>query len=215
MPENIRKRNAVRSGPSKWFFFLTMLAFLMSGCANTSKTAGNIATGAGIDAMAGVPYAGAIGLAATAVEIFSKIGKPKIGNRTSKITEIVRSTPRPILDETNSKVITWKPEVYFDKVKNHVVKITLENATQTNLDYKVAYAIATKRFVLGDFGNGGQDTAKKNMDAWKDGKLVEVEYTGPNGVKVVIVSDKNDPGEVMTYEEWMARKNAANTPKIP
>jgi len=215
MPENIRMRNAVRSGPCKWLTLLIAISLIVSGCANTSNMAGNVATGAGIDAMAGVPYAGVIGLAATAVEIISKIGKPKVGEPSAKLKEIIMNSPWPILDESKTKVVGWKTDSRFDPVQKKVVNMTVENSPPTNLGYKAAYMIAMNRYVKGDFGDGGEDAVKKNLDAWRDGKLVEAEYAGPNGAKVVIVSDKNEPGEVMTYEEWMTRKNAANNPKIP
>lgn len=208
MFESIRMRNMVRSGPCRWITLLIVILLLESGCANTSKVAGNVATGAGIDAMAGVPYAGAIGLAATAVEVFSKIGKPEIGKKSPRIEEIIRNSPRPVLDETRRKVVSWKTEVYVDKTSKQVVKKTLENSPPENLGYKAAYAMAIYRYVNGDFGDGEGDAVKRNLEAWRDEKLVVAEYTGPNGAKVVIVSDKNEPGEVMTGEEWVARKNA-------
>jgi hypothetical protein len=190
---------------------MTAISFcIMLGCAgpNSSVTTTNIEKAAAIDS-AFVPGAAIIGvpmLAVDAVKYFANSGKPKLKKFSPQLLEITKSSPFPVFDETCTKVVQWLPSFYIDD-NGKRVKVTSETASQISRDYGVVLSVAGCRYRLGDFGDEGPEAVKKNLEAWRDGKLVVAEYNGPNGVKVVVVSDKNEPAEMMLPVEWEARKS--------
>jgi hypothetical protein len=183
--------------------------FLSSGCSgpNTGITAKNIETAAAIDS-AFVPGAAIIGAPPAVVDVvkyFAKMVKPTLTKLSPNLDEILKKSPRLVMDETYTKVVKWLPSAYIDGGKR--IRVTFDTAPQINLDYQIVHTVAGHRFRSGDFGDGGPDVVKKNLEAWHDGKLVVSEYNGPNGVKVVVVSDNNKPAEMMLPEEWEKRKS--------
>ena len=190
----------------KCLFLITIGASvsLIFGCAGHNMTAGNVATATAIDAAGGVPYAGVISLTATAVDIFANTGKPKWRNTSPGFSKKLKGAPFVMqMDSGYSKVIKWFPRRYKDGDK--IVVVPVESTPQEQLDYAIVRYIAANRFQSGDFGDGGPEAVQKNLEAWRDGKLVVAEYKGPNGVKVLAVSDKNEPAELMLPEEWTTR----------
>jgi len=176
------------------------------GCsgANKNVNADSVSKVAAVDALAGVPYAGYVSLAATAVDILSRTGKPSPKKISPKLLEILKHTACPVVDKTCTKVVKWHVGLYKENGK--VVRVPLEKSPQMNLDYAITHQIATCRYRAGDFGDGGPEVSKRNLEAWRDGKLLVAEYNGPNGVKLIAVSNHNEDGEMMLPEEWEERK---------
>ncbi len=172
---------------------------MLAGCAGPNSTARNVETAASINSLAGVPGAGWVGLAASAADIFSKVGKPTTGKPSEGILKHMRQSPQLLkLPNKEGKITTrWVTR----KDKDGRV-ISVENSPKESMAYTEAYIDATSRFLGGDFGDGGEAKVRANLEAWEKGGLVVAEYNDPNGTKVIIVSNHNDPGEAMLPTEW-------------
>lgn len=171
------------------------LSFL--GCANHNTAAGNVATGAAINSVAGVPGAGVISLLATAVELISQYGRPSVGSASPQLSHHIKQSPGFVLKEDGTP--HWIPR---KEKGGHT--ITADNAPQRSKDYAVDYIIAVQKFCDAQFGDT-PEMQQKNLKAWKDGKAVVAEYHGSHKTDLVIVSVNREPAEAMTAEEWVAR----------
>lgn len=169
------------------------------GCAGPGRNtvAGNVATGASINALAGVPGAGLVGLAAMATDIISQSGKPKTGQFSPALRQHLNQSPGLIL--TTGKP-HWMPRKETD---GHV--ITADNAPKRSMEYKEAFVRAADKYVRGQFGDT-PEMQQENLKAWEERKTVVAEYSGPNNANLVFVSTDREPAEVMFSEEWTARK---------
>ncbi|ABL01362.1 hypothetical protein [Pelobacter propionicus] len=177
----------------KKFIAYSALVALVSGCAGNTTRYQDARTVSSINSLAGVPYAGYLGVAAMAADVVSKVGKPKTGVISPGIMNHLLSSPMYL-------------EKWIPRKKNGVL-LTVENTPQISRDYTETYAKTVPRLIGGDFGDGGEVVVKKNIEAWRDGKRVVAEYHGPNGVKVICVSDNNKPFNIMTREEWENQKD--------
>lgn len=183
---------------------LSIISLCIGGCAGQNTAAGNVATGATINAVAGVPGAGIVTLVATAAEIFSKIGQPKIGKTSPDIRHHLMKTPGYVKD-ASGKVI-WVPRKQADGTV-----ITADNAPQRSMECTETYVRAVSSYLQGIFGDT-TEMQRANLAAWKDGKTVIAEYHGPNNSDIVIVSTNREPATVMLSEEW--KKNTGSAPKV-
>jgi len=190
--------------------FLVVTAACAFGCAGpgSNTVAGNVATGATINALGGVPGAGIVGLAASAIEIFSGFGHPTIGKASPKIIKYLNESPTCNLIDENGKL---KGGWASRKLKDGRV-ITKENASQRAMDYSEAYMIAVSQFVDKQFGDT-EEMRQRNLKAWEEGTIVIAEYHGPKDTDIVIVSTNREPAEAMLAEEWAARKTAGDSDK--
>lgn len=189
---------------SKKLIVCGMVAFL-AGCSGPNTVARNVETAASINSLAGVPYAGVVGLAASAVDIFSKVGKPKVAPASPGIRNHIQNSPAMIkLPNKEGKVVTtWRPR----KGKDGQM-ISAETAPKISMEYTEAFMDAVGRFVAGDFGDGDELKKSENLKAWEKGELVVAEYDNPNGAKIIIVSNENRPGEPMLPEEWAEKSKS-------
>lgn len=184
----------------KLFGIMLAIAIACSvGCAGpgSNTVAGNVATGATINSLAGVPGAGIVGLAAMAVDVISTSGRPQVGKLSPALLQQWQQAPLLFIGPDKS---TWKPRKLEDGRL-----ITEENAPKRSMEYKEAVQRAISKYVDGQFG----DTAEMqqiNLKAWEERKTVVAEYSGPNNANIVFVSTGREPAEVMFSEEWTARK---------
>jgi hypothetical protein len=189
-----------------------LLSFLaLCGCSGPSRnSADSLAKAAALDAYAGVPYAGAISLGAAAVDILTRTGKPRLTKLSPGLSKILRKAPRLVMDESFTRIVKWLPSAYVEGGRRF--RVTFEETPQKILDYQLLHTVAGNRYRSGDFGDGGKDAVRKNREAWLCGKRVVAEYSGPNGLKVIVVSDNNMPGEMMLPEEWEERDARLSLP---
>ncbi len=176
------------------------LAGLVSGCASgPTSTARNVETGAFINSVAGTPGAGVVGLAAMAVDIVSRTGKPEVGSSSPELKRHLFSSPRYIAKDGKEE---WAPR----KGQGGVIH-TVDNTPQESRDYAALYTHATSMFKNGEFGDT-ETERHKNLLAWENRQTVVAEYTGRGNAKIVIISEARKPGEAMTGDEWAARLQA-------
>ncbi|MCL2760359.1 MAG: hypothetical protein FWD70_01770 [Desulfuromonadales bacterium] len=177
----------------------------LAGCTISGITGGqnpvsNVATGPTLAASAGThTYTGGIALSAAAINMFAKIGKPKVKKISPELTDHILSSPW--LTTAKGKYV-WKPK----QGKNKVL-ITEATASPVSMGYTIAFGEGSARFIAGDFGDGGEEAVKKNLDAWEHGGLVVAEYHGSQGGQTIyIISNKNKAGYAMTDTEWVEKK---------
>lgn len=176
-----------------------LMTVALVGCTGPNKVARNVETAASINSLAGVPGAGLIGLAASAVDIFSKVGKPTTAPASQGLRKHFQSSPGLVKlpDKEGKLVAKWVPRKVSDGRM-----VSAETAPQISMQYTEAYTDAIRRFLGGDLGDGGESKIRENIIAWEKGGLVVAEYDNPNGAKIIIVSNHNSPGEPMLPEEW-------------
>jgi hypothetical protein len=186
---------------------LTIIIACSVGCAGTGSNtvAGNVATGATINALAGVPGAGIVGLTAMAVDVITTSGRPQVGKLSPALLQQWQQAPLLFIGPDKS---TWKPRKLEDGRL-----ITEENAPKRSMEYKEAVQRAISKYVDGQFGDT-PEMQQKNLKAWEERKTVVAEYSGPNNANIVFVSTDREPAEVMFSEEWAAR-NAAGAAEKP
>lgn len=192
--------------------YLVVAAALMLGCAGpgSNTVAGNVATGATINALAGVPGAGLVGAAAMAVEALVKPRSNK-GRVSPELVKLVEEAPGIELVCKNKKAVCKDEEwevVWRSRKKKDGSLVTVENAPKRSLEYTESLKRAARKYWAGILGDTPEMHAK-NLEARKEGKTVVAEYRGPNNVSVVFLSVNNGPVDIMTGEEWAARKAAA------
>lgn len=170
------------------------------GCAGQNTAAGNVATGATINAVAGVPGAGIVGLVATAADIISQSGHPEVGKMSPEFSKHFLQAPACISYRKDGKnVMHWK-----SRKKEDGSLITKDNAPKRSMEYAETFILSAGQFCDGIFGDTPEMQAK-NLAAWKEGKTVVAEFHGPNNANIAFVSVNREPAEVMLSEEWAAR----------
>lgn len=181
-----------------------MLTVTLAGCSGPNSTARNIETAASINSLAGVPGAGLVGLTASAIDIFSKAGKPAMDKPSEGIANHMRQAPGLVkLPDKEGKVVSkW---ITRKEPEGRIV--SYETAPKISMAYTEAYQDAINRYLAGDFGDGGETKVRDNLQAWSKGELVVAEYNNPNGAKIIIVSNNNKPGKAMLPEEWAEKVN--------
>lgn len=185
----------------KIYSMLVLAAISCSfGCAGQNTAAGNVATGAAINAAAGVPGAGVVGLIAMAADIISQSGHPEVGKMSPELTKHLSQAPACSAFRIDGKVVTR----CISRKKEDGSLITKDNAPKRSVEYAEAYILVVGQFCDGIFGDTPEMQAK-NLAAWKEGKTVVAEYHGPNNANLVFVSIGREPAEVMLSEEWAAR----------
>lgn len=195
--------------------FLVVTAVLLLGCAGpgSNTVAGNVATGATINALAGVPGAGLVTAAAMAVEALVKPRSNK-GRVSPELVKLVEESPGIELVCKNKKELVCRDEelevVWRTRKKKDGRLVTAENAPKRSLEYTESLARAARKYWAGILGDTPEMQAK-NLKAREEGQTVVAEYRGPNNVSIVYVSVNNGPVDVMTGEEWAAQK-AADAP---
>jgi len=70
-----------------------LIMLTITACSGPNTVARNVETAASINALAGVPGAGLVGLAASAIDLFSSFGRPKLGKTSEKLMAFVSKTP--------------------------------------------------------------------------------------------------------------------------
>jgi hypothetical protein len=93
------------------------------------------------------------------------------------------------------------------------------------LNQRDALERAISAITKGYLADDNTDLLKHNLEIWKNGGLLAIEYRGyywstleeakkaellrkgPDGATVVAVSNKNEPFEIMLPEEWEQRKS--------
>lgn len=178
------------------FMMLTITA-----CSGPNTVARNVETAASLNALAGVPGAGLIGLAASAVDLFSGFGKPKVGKTSERLMEIVSRTPG-VLRDTNGQY-KWLDYAVW-RENGETKRLKLDQIPQEKLNYKLAWVKAVGSVQEGILSQDNQELQARNLEAWEKGDSVVAEYVGPNGAKVVAVSKNKEPFEIMLPEELAA-----------
>lgn len=203
----------------KLFGIMLTLTITMSfGCAGPGRntTAGNVATGATINALAGVPGAGLVGAAAMMVEAMTNPSSSNRGTVSPELEKMVEEAPRCTLVCKYSKERVCQVEelevIWKSRKKKDGSFATVENAPKRALEYTEALTRAAKKYWAGILGDTPEMQAA-NLKARAEGKTVVAEYGGPNGASIVYVSVDNSPVEVMTGEEWTARKSSGDPTK--
>jgi hypothetical protein len=187
--------------------------FLSSGCAgpNSSISTKNIETAAAIDS-AVVPGSAIIGVPLAAVDVVkyvhdycASIGMPKVGKPSQGLLKLMQCTPLTLRwdDKGNPQ---WDEYAYC-RENGKVEKIKLEDVPKIKLNYRLANAHATSAINQGILSDGDKELLQHNLETWKKGGLLAIEYHGPEGATVVAVSNKNEPFEIMLPEEWELRKS--------
>lgn len=176
-----------------------ILTVTLAGCSGPNSTARNIETATSINSLAGVPGAGLVGLTASAIDIYSKAGNPGMDKPSEGIGYHMRQAPGLVkLPDKDGRVVSkW---ITRNEPEGRIV--SSETAPKISMAYTEAYHDAIKRYLAGDFGDGGEDKVRDNLQAWAKGELVVAEYNNPNGAKIIIVSNHNNPGKAMLPEEW-------------
>lgn len=176
-----------------------VMLVVLAGCTGPNTVARNVETAATINSLAGVPGAGLVGLVASAADIFSKIGKPKIGKTSDRLAALIAKTPGIILDSNGQ--VKWV-EYAIWRENGETKRIKVDQIPQEKLNYKAAWAKAVGLIPEGIFSQDNQEVQQRNLDAWEKGELVVAEYPGLNGAKIVAISVNNGPFELMLPEEW-------------
>lgn len=194
----------------KKFCAMIILAAIscLFGCAGHNTAAGNVATGAAINAAAGVPGAGVVGLVAMAADIISQSGHPEVGKMSPELTKHLSQAPACSAFRIDGKVVTR----CISRKKEDGSLITKDNAPKRSVEYAEAYILVVGQFCDGIFGDTPEMQAT-NLAAWKEGKTVVAEFHGPNNANLVFVSIGREPAEVMLSEEWVARNAVIATDK--
>lgn len=172
---------------------------ILAGCAGPNTVARNVETAATINSLAGVPGAGLVGLAASAVDIFSNIGKPKVNKTSERLSVLIAKTPVIFWDMNGQ--YKWG-EYAIWRENGETKRIKIDQIPQEKLNYKAAWAKAVGLIPQGIFAQDNQELQQTKLDAWKNGGLVVAEYTGLNNAQIVAVSVNNEPFELMLPEEW-------------
>lgn len=176
-----------------------LMTVTLAGCTGPNTVARNVETASSINSLAGVPGAGWVGLAASAVDIFNRIGKPTLDKPSEGIARHLRQSPGMVkLPDKEGKVI---PKWVTRKESDGRI-VSYETAPKISMAYTEAYSDAVGRYLAGDFGDGGESKVRENLAAWEKGELLVAEYNNPNGAKIIIVSIHNSPGKPMLPEEW-------------
>ncbi len=182
-----------------------LIMLTITACSGPNTVARNVETAASINALAGVPGAGLVGLAASAIDLFSSFGRPKLGKTSEKLMAFVSKTPSIFWGENGEykwgEYAIWRENDEIKRVK--VDQIPLEN-----LNLKAAWSKSVGLIPQGIFSEDNSESQKKSLDAWEKGELVVAEYSGLNGAKVVAVSKNKEPFEIMLPEEWAAKADA-------
>lgn len=181
------------------------LMVVLAGCTGPNTVARNVETAATINNLAGVPGAGWVGLAASAVDVISRVGKPKVGKTSDRLTALVAKTPSIFWDMNGQyrwgEYAVWREDGETKRIK-------IDQIPQEKLNYKAAWAQAVGLIPQGIFSKDNPEVQKRNLDAWEKGELVVAEYIGLNGVKIVAISKNNEPFELMLPEEWAEKSKA-------
>jgi hypothetical protein len=193
-------------------FTVASVLFLMSGCAgqNSSITTKNIETAAAIDS-AFVPGAALIGVPLAVADIAkylhdycSSIGMPKVETISPAVRKMTKETPAWLTDANGNsgwgKYAIWQENGKLQRMK-------LEDVPKTKLNYKMAFVRAIGSIRQGILSDGNKEVLQRNLEIWKNGGLLAIEYHGPEGATVVAVSNKNEPFEIMLPEEWEQKKS--------
>jgi hypothetical protein len=197
-----------------------MMAFTIScsvGCAGpgSNTVPGNVATGATINALAGVPGAGLVAAAAIAVEALTKPRSNK-GGVSPELVKLVEEAPSFNLACKNSKELVCKDEelevVWRSRKRKDGSLVTVESAPKRSLEYTESLGRAARKYWAGILGDTPEMQAK-NLKAREEGTTVVAEYHGPNNANIVYESVNNGPVYVMTGEEWAARNAAGAAEK--
>lgn len=202
--ENLMNRER---GMKKVVVACAVISFMTCGCSGPNTTAGNISTGATLAALANTPGAGLIGIGASIVDFgiqaFSGIGKPKIGKGSPKLMYDIQRTPGIIGWNEDGSPKWGAMAIWRENDERKTMK--LQEIPVEKLDIKLAYTRAVTQLPQEIFSadKGIQEECSK---IWENGGLVVVEYHGTGSGKVIAVSDKNEPFELMLPEEWEARK---------
>jgi len=190
---------------------LTLTIAFSVGCAGpgSNTVAGNVATGATINALAGVPGAGLVGLAAMTVDAISNSRRPEIKKWSPEFSKHVLQSPlfsfrckdlnAPVCKDEDIEV-SWRP-----RKKDDGSLITSENAPKRSMEYTEAYVKSADHYLHGIFGDT-PEMQQRNLKAWEEGKTVVAEYHRPNNANLVYVSTGREPAEIMLTEEWAVRK---------
>ncbi len=197
-----------------------MMALIIScsvGCAGpgSNTVSGNVATGATINALAGVPGAGLVAATAMAVEALMKPRSNK-GGVSPELVKLVEEAPSINLICKNAKELVCKDEelevVWKSRKKKDGSVVTVENAPKRSLEYTESLGRAARKYWAGILGDSPEMQAK-NLKARAEGKTVVAEYHGPNNADIVYESINNGPVYVMTGEEWAARNAGGSSEK--
>lgn len=198
---------------------LTLTIASSVGCAGpgSNTVAGNVATGATINAVAGVPGAGLVGAAAMAVEALSKPSSPKGGKASPALAKMVQESPT-----CNLFCKQWKERVckeeelevfWRSRKKEDGSFVTVENAPKRSMEYTEAFRRATFKYMSGILGDT-PEMQTRNLKAREEGRSVVAEYYRPNNANLVFVStNKDEVADAMLAEEWAA-KNAGGATDI-
>lgn len=182
------------------------------GCAGpgSNTVAGNVATGATINALAGVPGAGIVGIVAMAADVISQSGQPKINKWSPEFTRHILQSPLCSFRCKDRDARTCKDDEFelfwYPRKKADGSLITTQNAPKRSMEYMETYVRSAKQYLRGVFGDTPEMQAK-NLKAWEEGKTVVAEYHGPNNANLVYVSVNREPAEIMLAEEWATKKN--------
>lgn len=195
---------------------MVVTAALMLGCAGpgSNTVAGNVATGATINALAGVPGAGLVGAVAMIVDAATKPGPRKAAKVkiSPELLQMFEESPT-----CNTFCKHWKErrcadaelEVFWrSRKKKDGSLITVDNAPKRSMEYTEAAMKAANKYLAGIFGDTPEEHTK-NLKAKAEGKMFVAVYHSPNNANIIYVSKNNGPADIMTAEEWAARKAAA------
>lgn len=182
-----------------------ILTVTLAGCSGPNSTARNIETAATINSLAGVPGAGLVGLAASAADVITKSGNPKVGKTSERLSALVAKTPAIFWDSNGH--YKWA-ESYVWRENGETKRIKTDQIPQEMLNYKAGWAKAIGLIPQGIFYEDNPVLQSKNLDALEKGDLVVAEYAGLNGAKIIAVSKNNEPFELMLPEEWSAKNKA-------
>jgi len=200
--------------------FLVITVTCSFGCAGpgSNTVAGNVATGAAINALAGVPGAGIVGLAAMVVDAATKPSAPKGGKASPELRKMIMESPTCNIFCKHWKERPCKPEeleVFWVTRKEEGGRVvSKETAPRRSMEYTEAFRRATYKYMAGILGDTPEMQAK-NQKAREEGRLVVAAYSGPNNTNLVFVSrNKDEVADAMLAEEWAARKDAGDSERI-
>lgn len=182
-------------------FYLTgtFLMVAVAGCSGPNSAARNLETAASINSLAGVPFSGAVGLVASAADVISRVGSPKIGKTSDRLDALVAKTPSIFCDSNGN--CKWA-EYFVWRENGEVKRIKTDQIPREMLNYKAAWAKAVGLIPQGVFSEENHEMQARNLEAWEKGGTVVAEYLGQNGAKIVAVSKNNEPFALMLPEEW-------------
>ena len=215
---------------------LILIPLLTASCSVQKPTIKDVGTGSSMASLAGAPpTAGFVGLAGNAAQLsifvkdyLSGMDKPKV-TVSPRILEIrKKATVGSVFDKEHKFVKRADyATVYEDgQLKRIPVKDIPRNLLNTNEASLRAHILIPRGFLTDeDPEDTDQALLKRNLDTWKNGGLVVIEYhgyfwttpeeertkakqlrKGPEGATVIAVSEKHGPFEIMLPEEWEARK---------